>query len=54
LVVLFEQLVNHGLGLTDFAEAFSIKYFAAQRPVDVLILSILPRQTWIDEALVCA
>ena len=48
VVVLFEPLVDHGLGLSCCCKPFCVEDFATQCSVKALIVSVLPWATRID------
>ena len=43
MVVLFEPLVDHGLGLAGGAKPFSVENLSAKGSVEALIVAVLPR-----------
>ena len=43
VIVLFEPLINDGLGLSCCCEPFGVKDFATQRSVKALIVSVRPK-----------
>jgi len=48
MVVLFEPLIDDGLGLSGCAKPFGIENFSAKRAVEALIVSVLPGRPGID------
>lgn len=47
-VVLFEPDGDGGLSLADGVKPFGVQHLAAQRAVEALIVSVLPRRSGID------
>ena len=48
VVVLFEPLIDDGLGLSCCCEPFSVKHFTTQRSVEAFVVAILPGRAGID------
>ncbi len=43
LIVLFEPLIDDGLSLAGSAKPFSVEKLSAERSIEALIVTILPR-----------
>ena len=48
MIVLLEPLIDDGSGLLDARKPFRIEDFSAQRSVEALVISILPRGAGVD------
>ena len=48
LIVLFDPLIDDGLGLTGCAKPFGVENFSAESAVEALVISVLPGRPRID------
>lgn len=48
VIVLFELLIDDGLGLAGCNKQLSVQNFSMKHAVEAFVIHILPRRSWID------